>query len=66
MSHMATPAGLAALKPNSSSFEAMQAKSLLPQPFPFRGTATTTAGGGLRLSFDTATPCALVVRLRKA
>ena len=64
MIHMATPAGLAALKPNISSFEAMQARSLLPQPF--RGTATTTAGGGLRLSFDTATPCALVVRLRKA
>ena len=41
----------------------MQAESLLPQLF--RGTAITT-GGGLRLSFAIATPCALVVRLRKA
>jgi hypothetical protein len=63
MSQMATPAGLTALKPNISEFEAMQAESLLPQLF--RGTATTT-GGGLRLSFAIATPCALVVRLRKA
>jgi hypothetical protein len=63
MRDMVTSAGLAALKPNISAFEAMQTKSLLPQPF--RGTAVAGAGGGVRLSVEVATPCALVVRLTR-
>jgi hypothetical protein len=64
MHAMATSAGLIALKPNISTFEAMQTRSLLPQPF--RGTVVASASGGVWLSVEVATPCALVVAIGKA
>jgi hypothetical protein len=66
MRDMATSAGLAALKPNISAFEAMQTKSLLPQPF--RKGSVRAAGelnDGVWLSVEVATPCALVVHLTR-
>jgi len=65
MRDMATSAGLAALKPNISAFEAMQTKSLLPQHFRGSVRAAGELNGGVRLSVEVATPCALVVHLTR-
>ena len=62
MGQMATAAGVAALAPNRTAFEALQVKSLLPQPFDGT-TAAMPSNGGVRLSFTMVTPCALVLQL---
>ena len=65
MRDMATSAGLAALKPNISAFEAMQTKSLLPQHFRGSVRAAGELNDGVWLSVEVATPCALVVHLTR-